>query len=371
MNNFKLKGYELEDLFINKEETINNRSIKIFNIKELKNIYLNGVSGFLGIHILLELLELVREKDIKINVLIRGNNIKDCKDKFKKNFLLYFKEDQYKLFIKNKNNKIIKSDCCNKNWDIKYKIKDSLIIHCASIVNSINSIYKMEENYKSILNIKDKINEGNNKFIYISSLSTFVSSSFDKKKRIKEQSMSSDLEYYGGYAQSKYLAEKIIEKNISNYLIIRPSLITASLKHPIFKEKEYFNIFLKNIDFLKNYDENNSLNYLPVDVVSKKIVENLNKEYFFHLANKKNTKISYIKNIYDRFKINRFSNNEKQGFIEKKIIENATQQKVKINKYFNINLFQGNFVFNGSIKIKDNKYIKEYIKGVLENEKKI
>ena len=111
---------------------------------------------------------------------------------------------------------------------------------------------------------------------FISTLSVFVSSNLYGNHIEKSLMCNDEYHLYGGYAQSKYIGEKIMEKYQKN--IIRLGLITGTSEKGIFPE-DFFSDFIKINKKIGEYPENYENSYVditPVDYAVEKIIEYVN-----------------------------------------------------------------------------------------------
>jgi amino acid adenylation domain-containing protein/thioester reductase-like protein len=268
-----------------------------FTYTKVKNILLTGVTGFLGIYILEELLN---KTNSNIYCLIRKSKKQTIKNKFL-NSLKYYKKE----FLYDSSRVIlIEGDLSKKKLGITEKTYAMLsneidaIYHNGAHVNHLYN-YKtlFEENVSSTLEIiKMAENKKTKEIIYVS---TFGISTFANLDTITEDNISNST----GYEHTKYLSEQILfyaQKSGFPIKIFRPGNITGDIETGI---SNYSNnhslLFLKGCIQMKAAPKINiPIEMFPVNIISKAIVNiscSKNKNTTFNLRNT-NT-ISWIEYI--------------------------------------------------------------------------
>lgn len=313
-------------------------------------ILVTGGAGFLGIHILKDLV--LSKKYKKIYTIVRN------KEKLK------VQAEYFNLGIEwIKEIEIIQGDLLNLKElefpNVEKVIHSAAQIHCIKTLkqlwnNNVETTEKVSQIYK------------NNEVFFISTLSVFVSSNLIGNHEPKSLETSNDYFLYGGYAQSKFIGEKIIEKYNQN--IIRLGLITGSSKDGIFP-KDFFSNFVNINKEIKIYPEGfeeSLVDMTPVDFCSKIICKSLEENLKIkHIANKDGTKLSdFIKIL----KLNKVTKEVWQSEIETKNTLDSYLLKFAFFKqetltnnfnYFNLDLFQTtNHTYNIKENFeKDNQYL--------------
>lgn len=278
-----------------------------------KNVLLTGVTGFLGVHILAELLN--NYPNINIYCLIRSKPNKTYMERFKEIIHYYF-DNKYDLLI---NNKIfpIEGDLARDNlgMDITgYKMLQTqidTIINCASLVKHFG-VYDtfFNSNVLSVKNLIDFAKTANCTLNHIST--TSVSGNFLVKNNLTYDYTENDF-YIGQnyednvYVQTKFEAEALIfdeQKNGLNANIFRIGNIMPRISDGKFQINKLDNAYYKRIDgflklkFLPDNLKNQELEFTPVDSCAKAIVKLLaynNK--VFHLLNHNTINISLLLEI--------------------------------------------------------------------------
>lgn len=343
-------------------------TINHFNIISKPTIFNNeilvtGGSGFVGIHLLKQLVESKRFN--QVHTIVRDiSKLKKQAEYFKLNtgFLNEIK--------------VIEGDLLDLNIDsfpnVQYIIHSAAQIHCIKTLkqlwnNNVLTTQKIAEIYQ------------NNDLSFISTLSVFVSSNkIGKHLPITLDENNEYYELYGGYAQSKYIAEKIVERGQGK--IIRLGLITGSTKYAIFPN-DFFTQIVKLLNKIKTYPMDYQQAYVdltPVDLACYQIIEALDrKEKIIHIANKNSTPLSdfieglHLKAVSNEVwlkKIESYTNLDqillKYAFFKEEML------KTHFN-YFNIDLFQSthhNYAILNEFEVSNKTLLKNYIKEIIKNE---
>ena len=336
------------------------------------NVLLTGVTGFLGIHILYDL---IIRTNANIYCLIRKKDNEKPKQRLINKIKYYFKDDFKILKEIDKRIIVIQGDITKERLGLKKELyrelgyKIDTVIHSAAIVDH----YGDKEKF-NLINV-----EGTNKIIdfcqifkiklnYISTIS--VSADFiSEEKNIREfneKTLYIGQPYYKNiYINTKFEAEYNIWKETKKGLestIYRMGNITSRYSDGKFQENKQKNAFLNRIsNFLKlDFVTINMLEYefdmSPVDVCSKFIVEFIQyKSSYgknFHVFN--NNKVTF-KEILNKLQIK-----------DKKIVtkkEAIKQLKLSGDKMGIINDLTSNIVLNKNISINSDLTM-EYMKKI-------
>ena len=165
---------------------------------------------------------------------------------------------------------------------------------------------------------------------YASTLSVFVSSDDSRDTFFEYDKLDTMQEVYGGYAQSKWVSEKILQNaleiGMDSIFIYRFGLITGDSKTGFSKQDDFFTEFLKslvNLKVLPDFETQDiQVDITPLDYAAKVCIaisartESYSKISTFHIANPIPLKLSELKLILQSFGIE-ISEVSKEGFIEK------------------------------------------------------
>ena len=361
----------------NKYDNILSKNIIIpdtFKRKSSGNILLTGVTGFLGIHILDELL---KQETGNIYCIIREKSFISPELRLK-NCLKEYLNGQYINLI-NKRIFIIDGELSEINLGISsdnyISLSDNIdtIIHSAAFVSHFGNYIDFEKiNVNSVKNLLDFSKKFNKKFFHISTLSvsgnTLVEQSFTENDFEESVEFNENTFYIGQtlknvYAKSKFEAERLVLDSIldgTDSYILRLGNLTNRFSDGKFQTNYNTNAFLNRINSIwkigciPDYVHSLYLEFTPVDYCAKAIVSlcqysnNTNK--IFHLFNHNHIYIKEFIEIYNKH----FENIKivsEQDFI--KIIENLLKNNNEILKGI-LNDFDKNhkLVYDSNIRIK-------------------
>ncbi len=268
-----------------------------------KDILITGASGFLGIYSLIKLVETKR----KIHLIIRS---KDKQSALKK---LSASAKSFGVDLPDLSNvEIHLGDLTHekmglKEWD-KLTKTVSDVYHLAAQVNMAKSLQELyPDNVEALQNIITYASTGILKHIhYASTLSVFVAT--DNNRGIfKEGSSIDDCNLvYGGYAQTKWIAEKILSQSLLPHTIYRFGLLTGNSKTGISSSHDYLTMFLrgiKSLGFIPDGDDgdkdNLSMDITPIDFAADLFVNLslLRKQRIYHITSTKSFTLKQIKEM--------------------------------------------------------------------------
>ena len=289
VTNYTKKDFKNIDKLLKKNTTF--RAMKLKQ-KILKNVMLVGATGFLGIHVLAELLKI---DDIKIYCLIRKDPSTSPENKLKHKFQYYFGSDLSNLF--GKRLFVIAGDITEDNFgtsnDIYNLLGDAVqtVVNCAASVKHYGYYGEFEKiNVTGVKNLVKFCENFNKEFYQTSTISvsgntmTSLPSSYTPKKTIYfgENNLYINQPLDNVYVRSKFEAEKYILEEVASKrlkaLILRIGNITNRYIDGKFQENSNDNAFLNRLKafiFLKELPKsmiNNYIEFSPVDKVAESIV---------------------------------------------------------------------------------------------------
>lgn len=246
------------------------------------NVLICGAIGFLGIHILKEL---INDKNKKVYCLFRKGNYKTADERLKSILEYYFEKDYSKLI----GSKIITidADITEKNLAQKLEGLDfNTIINCAAIVKHFTNTDIMDkvnvEGVKNLINVSLKLDK---KLIQTSTVSVAgesINDSIPADVGLREDELFIGQNLDNKYANTKFLAEKIVLEAIKNNglkgKIIRLSNLMSRYEDGKFQINYDSNAFMKNIKAFKvlgcfPIDElDEEIEFSPIDEVAKTII---------------------------------------------------------------------------------------------------
>lgn len=250
--------------------------------QDIGNVLICGTLGFLGIHILKELIE---RKAEKVYCLFRKGDFKTVDDRLKSVMKYYFKTDYSKLV----GTKIITidADITEKNLDKKLEGLDfDTIINCAAIVKHFTNTDIMDRvNVEGVKNLIDVSLKLNKKFIQTSTVSIAGESvndyvPIDKYLREDELFIGQNLD--NKYVNTKFLGEKLVLESIKNNglkgKIIRFGNLMSRYEDGKFQINYDTNAFMKNLKAFTvlgcfSFDDLDAeAEFSPIDEVAKTVI---------------------------------------------------------------------------------------------------
>lgn len=285
------------------------------------NVLLTGSTGFLGIHILDNLL---KNTSCNIYCLIREKNKISPEDRLT-NLLAYYFDNTYYNNYKNRII-IINSELSSNNLGIdihlynELKEKVDCIINCAGNTRHYGDYNVFaKENIQSVQNLIEFAKTANIVFNHIST--TNVCGNYLVDNSIKYNFTENDL-YIGQnyednvYIRSKFEAEKLIieeEYKGLNANIFRLGNLMGRYTDGMFQKNKFDNAYytrllaLAKIEHLPDNLKNQILEFSPIDNVSDAIIKllsipNLSKK-IFHIFSDKLINISTLLNVFNKFNV--------------------------------------------------------------------
>ncbi|MCM1565586.1 MAG: amino acid adenylation domain-containing protein [Dehalobacter sp.] len=281
-------------------------------LREAQHILLTGATGFLGIHLLEQL---IKQKDCNIYCLLRGKTIHEAEDKLRKQLDFYF-NGRYSQEL-DQRIIIISGDIAQDRFGLDGNIyqylleKIDLVIHSAAIVKH----YGFYEDYVDV-NIKGTERvatfclQGNIRLNYISSITVsgnyLTNNIHEGKVDFTESDLYIGQDYSGNvYVKSKFESERFIYQNVKNGLkadVYRIGVLTGRYNDGQFQKNIQENGFYERIKaiielgFVPEIWADEQLEFTPVDCCSEAIARLINLSAgtrIFHLFNHKT--ISLVK----------------------------------------------------------------------------
>ena len=290
---------------VKNEDTIEFDALKYNNVKyideikeeySLGNVLLTGATGFLGIHIFKELLNM--EKHMYLLIRSKGINAR----KRLEGLLAYYFDDPLTELI-DKYVTIIDADIIDT--DLENKLNDiqlDTIINCAAIVKHFSFDDIIEKvNVGGVNNLINISLAKKARLIQISTLSVAgenIDNKFDSYFKIKENMLYFGQDISNKYVNSKFMAEKSILEAIDNKgldaKIIRVGNLMGRNSDGEFQANSITNGFMRDLRgyaVLHKFPVNSmdiEVDFSPIDEVSKTILKlaTTNKKFtLFHSAN--------------------------------------------------------------------------------------
>ncbi len=309
-NKTEVDGQILE---IIKEEKLN--TVDFISTKfNLEKVLLTGASGFLGVHILEELLNNNNVK--KIYCLIRDKKGIPAETRLKETYKKYFENNSLDKF--NEKVIVLKGDFLKENLGIvktKYEEVEENITTIINAAADVKHYGRYEDfynsNVKSVENILKLVEKSKASFAHISTESVCGYNKIGETKKYSENDFDIGQTFFDNvYITTKFEAEKLILNYINknpnaNIKILRLGNIMPRLKDGKFQLNYDQNAFLqkiKGIVKLKLVPDmllESIIDISPVDVCAKaivKLIENDENKSIYHVSNK-NIKVKEIVDI--------------------------------------------------------------------------
>lgn len=374
-------------------ELDNIENVKIPNVSskfDLSTILITGVTGFLGIHLLHNLL--FNKKVKKIYCLIRNKIDLDGYARLKNMIDFYYSSDKKILNLIDKKVVVLNGDISKPNFNLT---KDTYILLKKTVKTVINSAanvkhYAKPEKIKkdNILSVDNMIDfcENNISLAHISTLSiagfkcedTLIDKTFDENTLYIKQAFNNN-----PYLISKFNAEKhileAIENNGLKAKIFRLGNIMPRRSDGVFQQNADQNIFITALNTFLNLQVmpkellNLGLEFSPVDDCATAILSLMKDKSncIYHILNYNEISFECMVNVLEEFGY-KFNILNMSDFIEK--INSLNDEYVK--EYIlstNLNLFSQ----KKSLKLlkhhgfKWSKYNKEYIYALIKATKNL
>ena len=353
----------------------------------LRNILLTGVTGFLGIHLLYELLS--KECVEKVYCIIREKDFKSAQERFKEKINYYFNKDLQECI--NKKVVIIEGNVTKQKFGLEEKEYLSLQKSITTVVNSVANVrhYGKEEsiidtNVQSVKNIlefcKNNISLAHMSTLSIGGFKTkesenfvFTEDSFNIKQTLNNNP----------YLISKLKSEELILNDNVNSKIFRLGNIMPRQTDGIFQNNYEQNAFVNAIKVILDMQKipqeflNEEIELSPVDECAKsiaKLLESDSNNKVYHIVNDKLIKVEELVNILqdnnyniEVVNIETFIEelNNCRGIGRQYIKEYALKNKV--NKYSIKKTIDQLEKMNFKWKEIDAKYIKNIVKIIEKN----
>jgi thioester reductase-like protein len=273
-----------------------------------ENIFLTGVTGFLGSFLLRELLD---SSDTTIYCLVRTHSKEEGMQRIKTTL------QKYRISERDVENrvKIVQGDLSSTLLGLMpvefYKLAGKIdsIYHCASTVNFVYPYTRLKPtNVEGTREIIRLASSGKVKTLhYISTLAVYGSVGYFNHPEIPEDELEHIDNLYMGYAESKAVAEKLVQTAGENGLpvcIYRLDDVIGHSNTGVWNTDDFFSRYVKGcIQMGLAPQINIRINAVPVDYMVKMII---------HLSRQK----SLIGTAFNIFNPNVISQQEVFGYFE-------------------------------------------------------
>lgn len=214
-----------------------------------KSSLITGATGFLGAHLLEKLLSLCPSQ--KVYCIVRCTNAQEGMERIIETFRRFRLSNTHLDMIE-----VVEGDICKPHFGVKNTIYRHLIIevgtvfHCAASVNMLKSYDELKDtNVVGTKHVVDFCLEGCYKHLhYASTLSVFVATDRNTGIALETDQLEAPTNIYGGYGQTKYVAEKMIlslPSTLCKTTIYRFGLLCGSTITGISATKDFLGMFFR------------------------------------------------------------------------------------------------------------------------------
>lgn len=324
------------------------------------NVLLTGGTGFLGIHILKELLV---STDKHIYALVRPGKQNAANVRLK-GLLMYYFDDTFDEIFDDRIS-IIESDVTDQNlYELVKGLKIDLIINCAAIVKHFASDDSIERvNLGGVKNLIDVALKLNSRLLQVSTLSVAgenINNKFPREKRIHEYELYFGQDLSNKYVNSKFKAEEAVlnaikDRNLDG-MIVRVGNLMGRISDGEFQANAVTNNFMNSLKAYKYLGcfpvsaADSTVDISPIDEVSKSILEfaKTDKKFtIFHSANSHEVqmgdlvqcmneygfKIDIVKDEIFNQKLMEFMADENKNMLVSSLISYSSSDKTRISEF--------------------------------------
>lgn len=276
-------------------------SIKFTTPRTLKNILLTGATGFFGIHILFELLQM---KDIRIYTLVRGLDQDKAESRLYQLVKFYF--PQMDLQLLNRMVAVVNGDITDKRFGLPeadyMQLRQTIdtVIHAAACVKHYGDYEEFRK--INVLGVQNIVQFSRDKYlIHISTTSIAGDYTKQKQPNLYFNENSLDIGQNHGkncYVKTKFAAEQLVSQYMKdglNTTVIRVGNLTGRYADGLFQiniqENKFYQILKSMIELsiIPKSLAKVSADFTPVDLCSEAVIRLLKTQESsgktFHLIN--------------------------------------------------------------------------------------
>jgi amino acid adenylation domain-containing protein/thioester reductase-like protein len=313
-----LKGYSAKDGSVKKETARKDSGVLAYNVAEnldkissgrIGNVLLTGATGFLGIHVLKEVID---RNEGDIICLIRGNKNQSAKDRLKTMLIYYFGGDMDESAIDRI--RIVEGDITDSNLnDALADLDIDTIINCAAVVKHFAFDDTIEKvNHYGVKNLIEVALAHDAVLMHTSTLSVAgesVNGSVPESTLLREDMLDFGQDLENKYVHSKFMGEKeiieSIEKDGLKGKIFRAGNLMSRESDGEFQINFATNAFMRS---LRSYvllgcypvdDLDAEAEFSPIDMTAKALVTLAGTPEKFTVFNGNNPHCVHMFNVID------------------------------------------------------------------------
>lgn len=242
-------------------------------------VFITGATGFLGSHILAELLEHKDYRNRNIVCLVRCDSASHGAERIQETF------KRYNLNAHDLDRVgIVSGDLVLPQFGLDYKdyeklaVATSEVFHCAATVNMMADYETLKpQNVSATMCIIDFCLKGRKKKLnYASTLSVFVSTDRNEGVALESDRLEEPCTIYGGYGQTKYVCEKLllnIPSELCSINILRYGLLCGDTINGISAPKDFLGMFIRGAMVVNKLPKDPTgklgIDISPIDMASK------------------------------------------------------------------------------------------------------
>ncbi|MCR4603995.1 MAG: AMP-binding protein [Prevotella sp.] len=246
-------------------------------------VFITGATGFLGSHILAELLARDDYRNRDVICLVRGASSVHGAERLRETFHRYHLDVHHLERVR-----IVSGDLVLPELGLEPGIYRHLalvtseVYHCAATVNMMADYETLKlQNVTATKNILQFCLRGRRKKLNdASTLSVFVSTSRNEGVALESDRLDAPCMIYGGYGQTKYVCEKLllsVPPERCGINVIRYGLLCGDTTNGISAPKDFLGMFIRGAKVVKRLPRDASgklrIDISPIDVVSRMTVD--------------------------------------------------------------------------------------------------
>lgn len=311
--------------YLAKDNVVKKSHVKTASL--VKDILITGATGFLGCHLIYEL---VRENYENIYCVIRGKDMEDARKRMEENYQFYFGNEQLADLSKVT---VICGDIADKEIVEKLNWNVDCVIHAAADTRHFGDKSKMQQtNVTGTENMLQYAKKVGAQFAYISTSSVCGNVYADNEvDTFSETSFYVEQFFTSPYVQTKFEAEKKVleahEQGLDSYIIRVGNLTNRYSDGKTIRkiENNRFYSLIRGYLELGYYSERMEKSYVefsPIDLTAKGVTilikAHKKEETIYHLFNRNMVSMAFL---LDAFK--------KQGYQLEKVEQDVLEEKIK------------------------------------------